>query len=49
MIYTVQTRYEDFVFDNGSTAMSVAELLAKHSTENICIKITIEKGGESDE
>ena len=49
MKYTVQTRYEDFTFDNGDTAMKVAELMAEHSTENISIKITIEKEAEEDE
>ena len=49
MKYTVQTRYEDFVFDDGSTAMSVAELLAANSTENIDIKIVVSNGGQDDE
>lgn len=46
MKYTVQTRYEDFVFDNGNTAMSVAELLVNYSAENIKVQITIEKDKE---
>ena len=46
MVYTVQTRYEDFVFDNGNTAMTVAELLANNSTDDIKIQITVEKDKE---
>lgn len=47
MVYKVETRYEDFVFEDGDTAIRVAEILVKNSVHDITVKITVQK--EADE
>ena len=49
MKYIVEIRYRRFTFDNGTTALSFAELAQAHADEDNRVTITLEGGDEDDE